>query len=443
MNRIFPCVAATAAAALCAPALAQQHDDHGHHSMPEQPPAPAPQDAPLADGHQGHGEHVATPGSPTPTAISTTGSGTARLPGAEGGMHGLHITSRDWMLMAHGYAWAVHSDQGGPRGGEKQFVQSMAMVTAEAPVADSARLQLRSMFSLEPLMSARGYPNLFATGETAGGEPLIDRQHPHDFFMELAARLDVDVAPGVSAFLYGGPVGEPALGPSAFMMRRSARYNAEAPISHHWFDSTHITYGVATAGLSAQRFQLEASAFRGREPDEQRWDIETPKFDSWSVRASVTPSPNWAAQISYGRLQSPEVTHPGEDEGRFTASVHYSTARLAVTAAYSAKNRLPGPTLEAWLVEANWNPAGGHNLFGRIERVENDELFDHHDPLHGRVFTVTKAAAGYAYRIPLGGPFALALGGSAAIYDKPRILDAAYGRHPISHTLFAKLSLGD
>ena len=379
----------------------------------------------------------------TPPASSATGSGTARLPAAEGGMHGLHLTAGDWMLMAHGYAWAVRTDQGGPRGDDKLFVQSMGMLTAEAPIADGTRLQLRSMFSMEPIMSARGYPNLFATGETAGGEPLIDRQHPHDFFMELAARLDADVAPGVTAFLYGGPVGEPALGPSAFMMRRSARYNAEAPISHHWFDSTHITYGVATAGLSARHFQVEASAFRGREPDEERWGIETPKLDSWSVRASVSPSPNWAAQLSYGRLESPEVTHPGEDEGRFTASVHYSDARLSVTGAYSAKNRLPGPTLEAWLLEANWNPAGGHNLFGRIERVENDELFDHDDPLHGRVFAVTKAAAGYAYRIPLGGPFALALGGSVAVYDKPRLLDAAYGRNPVSHTLFAKLSLGD
>ncbi len=143
------------------------------------------------------------------------GSGTSRLPGHEGGMHGLHLNvAEDWMVMAHGYAWGVYTDQSGPRGDDKTYVQSMAMLTAERQF-EGGRFQFKSMLSLEPLMSNRGYPNLFATGETAGGEPLVDRQHPHDLFMELAARLDIDIAEDASVFLYGGPVGEPALGPSA------------------------------------------------------------------------------------------------------------------------------------------------------------------------------------------------------------------------------------
>ena len=97
--------------------------------------------------------------------------------------------------MAHGYAWGVYTDQSGPRGDEKTYVQSMAMLTAERRF-EGGRFQFKSMLSLEPLMSNRGYPNLFATGETAGGEPLVDRQHPHDLFMELAARLDIDIAEG-------------------------------------------------------------------------------------------------------------------------------------------------------------------------------------------------------------------------------------------------------
>ena len=115
---------------------------------------------------------------------------------------------------------------------------------------------------------------------------LVDRQHPHDLFMELSARVDFNVGENASLFLYGGPVGEPALGPSAFMHRGSARYNPEAPITHHWFDSTHITYGVVTAGYAARTWQIEASAFSGQEPDEHRWNIETPRLDSWSVRAT-------------------------------------------------------------------------------------------------------------------------------------------------------------
>jgi hypothetical protein len=377
------------------------------------------------------------------------GSGTARLPQAEGMMPGIHFDlGGGWQGMAHGYAWLVHTDQSGPRGDAMTHVQSMAMLMGERRF-DGGRLQLRAMLSAEPLMPARGYPNLFATGETAGGEALVDRQHPHDLFMELAARVDVDVAPGTSAFLYGGPVGEPALGPSAFMHRASARLNPEAPITHHWFDSTHITYGVVTAGLAGRSWQLEASAFRGQEPDEDRWDIETPRLDSWSVRATLNPSPNWALQLSHGRLKEPEALHPGEDEARTTASVQYHSGRdanggsLSALAAFSAKNRIPGETLPAWLGEVNWDLDRRHTLFGRVENVANDELFpDHDDPLHDTRFRVTKLQAGYAYSLPLGRAFQLALGGSAAVFLAPSELDPVYGETPTGWTVFARLSLG-
>jgi hypothetical protein len=390
------------------------------------------------------------------------GSGTSRLPGREGSIGGcgieasrhskgtLHINvGNDWMLMAHGYAWGVYTDQGGPRGDDKAYVQSMAMATAEKKT-DWGRIQLKSMFSLEPLMSNRGYPNLFATGETAGGKPLVDRQHPHDLFMELAARVDVNVGDDGSIFLYGGPVGEPALGPSAFMHRGSARLNPEAPITHHWFDSTHITYGVATAGIATRELQLEGSVFTGREPDERRWNIEKPRFDSWSIRATWNPSPQWALQASTGRLKQPEfLIHPDEDEQRTTTSVHYANGRgLSAMAAFSAKDRRPdlsgsGPTLTAYLAEVNWDIDDHHTLFGRIENVKNDELFpDELDPLHERAFRVSKFQAGYAYRLPITGPLNLALGGTVSAFAKPDALDAAYGKNPVGAAVFAKVSLG-
>jgi hypothetical protein len=198
-----------------------------------------------------------------------------------------------------------------------------------------------------------------------------------------------------------------------------------------------------TAGLSSRHWQIEASAFRGEEPDEDRWDIETPKLDSWSVRASLTPSPNWAFQASYGQLDQPEALHPGEDEHRFTASVSYSSQRLSATAAFSAKDRVPGDTLTAWLGEANYDLDARNSLFGRIENVANDELFpDHADPLHDRAFRVTKLQAGYARHVPLTGPLTLTLGASGAAYLKPDALDAAYGDSPLGYTVFAKLSLG-
>jgi hypothetical protein len=375
--------------------------------------------------------------------MSGVGSGTSRVPRNEKMGGAMLAPGGETMLMLGGYVWPTYTDQSGPRGDDKLYAQSMAMAMLTAPFS-GGRFTLNTMMSLDPAMKHNGYPLLFATGEEAYGQPLVDRQHPHDLFMELSGRLDIDVADGTAAFLYGGPVAEPALGPSAFMHRASARYNPEAPISHHWFDSTHITYGVVTAGVAAPRWQLEASAFRGREPDEFRWNIESPQLDSWSARASFAPSPSWLLQASYGELHAPEAAHPGENEHRTTVSAQYNNGRgLSATAAFSAKDRVPGRTLTAWLGEVNWDLAQHHTLFGRIENVENDELFpDHADPLHDVPFRVTKFQAGYAYRIPLG-PVNLALGGTAAAFAKPRALDAAYGKSPMGYTVFAKFSLGD
>ncbi|QPC99949.1 hypothetical protein [Qipengyuania soli] len=416
--------------------------DHGQHQMAED-------DACIAIGY---------------VLRTKEGSGTSLLPGASegvggacGGMpmghHGLMLANDPWMVMAHGFVSTQYTDHSGPRGDDQLYVTSMGMLNAERQTG-WGRIQLKSMFSLEPLMDARGYPNLFATGETADGEPLVDRQHPHDLFMELAARIDVNVGEGATVFLYGGPVGEPALGPSAFMHRDSAALNPEPPITHHWFDSTHITYGVVTAGVKTSAFQLEGSLFRGAEPDEDRWDIETPKLDSYSLRGTLTPSANLAIQASYGWIKEPEAVHPGEDERRFTASAHYANFDgLSAMLAFSSKRRvedhadeLPGEEhddspLTAWLAEVNYDLDKSNTVFGRFENVANDELFpDHDDPLHDQRFRVSKFQFGYAHRIDLK-PFELALGASGAFYGKPDVLDGVYGKNPFGATVFARLSL--
>ncbi|RXD03760.1 hypothetical protein EQZ23_15735 [Sphingomonas sp. UV9] len=426
-------------------APAMQHDtmDHGAggHAMIADPAYRAASDAALAKAPAGAAMAGMAMG--TSAGFYSQGSGTSRLPAAEGPMRGYMTQAGEWMLMAHGYAWGVVTDQGGPRGRSEAFVQSMAMLMADRDLGDRFHIQLRTMNSLEPLMGARGYTNLFATGELANDRPLVDRQHPHDLFMELAAKLDYRLGNGATVFLYGGPVGEPALGPSAFMHRGSARYQPMSPITHHWFDSTHITYGVVTAGYATPAFQLEASAFKGREPDEHRWGIETPRLDSWSVRGTWTPSPFVAVQVSHGRLKEPEAQHPGEDENRTTASVQYARGGLATTFAYSLKDRVPGEKLSAFLAEATYELSAHHAVFGRVENVANDELFpDHEDPLHDTKFRVTKAELGYAYRLQIVGPLGLALGGTVAAYDKPAALEAAYGKAPVSWTLFSKLAVG-
>lgn len=440
---------------VAAPLLAQHHGDHGQHTPALPAPTPTPTPAPLdhsamdhaAMGHQGMGH--------ADMGHAGEGSGTARLPANETMSHGTMIgLGGDSTLMLHGYVWPVYTSQTGPRGDDKFYAQSMAMATISAPF-EGGKFTARTMLSLEPAMRHDGYPNLFATGEVAYGKPLVDRQHPHDFVMELIGRVDLDIAEDTTAFLYGGPVGEPAIGPSAFMHRASARYNPEAPITHHWFDATHIVYGVVTAGVSAPSWQLEASAFRGREPDEFRWNIESPKLDSWSLRASFAPSPAWLVQASYAQLHSPEELHPDENENRTTASVHYNGGRgLSAMLAFSNKQHVEDhaaggagghsdEALTAWLGEVNWDIDRHHTVFGRVENVANGELFpDPASPLHDEVFRVTKFQAGYAYRIPLDA-FNLALGGSVAAFAKPSVLDPFYGSNPMGYTLFARFSLGD
>ena len=468
-------LAAVAAGTFCvAPTAAQHHQHTPGMAMP----APAPATAPTPPHSQAHdpapeaaevGPHQHRPGMTMPPATpkpmpmpahrghdhaamaasqmrmndwgANYGSGTSLLPRISPMMMGPMFRVGGFDLMAHGYLWGVATDQSGPRGDQQAFVQSMAMVTADRDLSPTTHLQLRTMLSVEPLMGRRGYPNLLATGETAFGEGLIDRQHPHDLFMELAARIDVAVAARTRVFVYGGPVGEPALGPSAFMHRPSARYLPLGPIGHHWFDSAHITYGVVTAGVRSGTLQFEASAFRGREPDEERWNIEAPKLDSWSVRASWLPSENWAAQVSHGRLTSPEALHPDEDEARTTASVHYSRGGFDMTIAFSAKNRLPGPTLTAWLAEANYGITPRHQLFGRVENLRNDELIPEGAAGHGNAYRVSRFEGGYGYRIPLPATASLTLGGSLFAVQTPREIAPLYDR-PIGMTLFAKLTLG-
>ena len=372
------------------------------------------------------------------------GSGTSQVPAASGHVHGLQKTIGGWDVMLHGYLWGAYTDQGGPRGGSLAFVQSHAMLQGTHTLGSGAAVQLRATMSLEPLIGRRGYPLLFQTGETAFGVAIVDRQHPHDLFIELSARVNVDTPLG-KVFVYGGPVGEPALGPAVYLHRASAKYNPEAPIVHHWFDSTHIAYGVVTAGLQTSTWQVEGSAFRGRDPDERRYNIETPKLDSYSARLSWNPNPHWSSQISFGRLTSPEVQDPLSDEERYIATTSYASGRgLNVTAGVARKKRLPGRASTAFLLEGNYDFHKHEAVFARVESVDNEELFNATplDPRIGVAYRVTKFSLGYGYTVPINGPLAATFGGSASVYAKPAALDSAYGIFPVSGTFFVKLSLG-
>ncbi|MBS0653033.1 MAG: hypothetical protein JSR39_05830 [Verrucomicrobia bacterium] len=210
---------------------------------------------------------------------------------------------------------------------ENSLAKNMFMLTAQKDFGSST-FALRSMISLEPAaIGCDGYPLLLQSGETCNGvTPLIDRQHPHDFLMELAAVYTIRFSSENSLFGYFGLPGEPALGPPAYIHRFSAFFNPEAPITHHWLDSTHIVFGVATVGFVYDWLKIDTSIFTGREPDQHRWGFDRPRFDSYSARISGNPTDNIAAQISYGYLKSPEQLEPNVNMHRTTASVSYNKA---------------------------------------------------------------------------------------------------------------------
>lgn len=359
-------------------------------------------------------------------------------------MPGIMSMDDEWMTMVHGYVNQVHDHQSGSRGATKDFSESMAMFMADRRWGQDT-LGLRAMLSLDPLMGKDGYPLLLQTGETADGmNPLVDRQHPHDLFMELSASWSHAFDPADSLYLYGGLPGEPALGPPTFMHRASGMDNPEAPISHHWLDSTHVSYGVLTAGYAYRQFKFEVSAFHGREPDQFRYNIETGRLDSASARVSWNPSDDWSFQLSQGYIHSPEELQPAVNQHRSTASVIYDRpldgGNWAATLAWGRDDDRPGQVLDAYLAESELTLHSTHTFFARLERVQEDELFTAPSPLAGEEFGVMKLSLGYIHDWPLGGHFYLGVGGLVSVYRLPAAVDSAYGS-PRSYMAFARLKL--
>ena len=410
--------------------MSGMHDMHGMGSM--------------HDMEGMHGMHHAMTGLDGPYPMTREASGTAWQPDAAEHA-GLHVMRGPWSLMLHGMADVVWDHQGGPRGDEKVFSNNMLMGMASRSLG-AGTLGLRAMTSLEAAtIGKEGYPLLLQTGETADGTtPLIDRQHPHDLFMELAGSYSVARGKN-SAFVYGGLPGEPALGPPAFMHRFSGENDPLAPITHHWLDSTHITFGVLTAGAVLDRVKVEASAFRGREPDQNRWNIERPKLDSHAFRLSVNPVPAVALQVSYGRLKSPEQLEPEVDQDRTTASAMFDGrwpgGRWEGTLAWGRNRNRPGRTLDGFTAEAAANVAEAHTFFARAERVEKDELFAEPDPRTGEAFDVGELTAGYRYDLLRTSHVRIGAGIAGTVAFVPAALRGVYGDRPGSVLVFAHAGL--
>jgi hypothetical protein len=403
--------------------------------------------------------------------MSRNGSGTAWQPD-QTPMYMWMQHKGPWMLMYHGAVFGRYTSQNfnhsnGRGHAHAADAPNWFMTMAQRNVGERGLLNLTLMVSLDPLTETRGgYPLLFQTGESYKGQPLIDKQHPHDLFSGLSVGYTHAFSKDVDLTAYLGYPGEPALGPVAFMHRISAMPNPDAPLSHHWTDATHITYGVATLGLRYKQFKLEGSNFTGREPDEFRYGFDKPRADSWAGRLNWNPTPSLALQVSRAFIKSPEDLHPDENVTRTTASVLHSRMwgdhrYIASSLVWGMNEGHSAHAEHAVLAETNLT-LGRPTFYGRYEFVQKDsEELDFYasvpptEPLRGSVFNVHALTLGASYRLTnLGGTRGpeLSAGGQLTGYFLPQSLQngryygvvgyvgPGYGKLPLSASVYVRLN---
>lgn len=388
------------------------------------------------------------------TSMGAMGSGTSWQP-SSAPMHMHYKVAGDWLLMFHYNIVAGVNHQGGPRGVTKFESANWFMPMAYHKVGKGT-LQLRGMFSAEPFtFPPSGSPLLFQTGETYKGQPLIDRQHPHDLFMELSAQYTLPLGERGTWFAYFGYPGEPALGPVAFMHRESASENPSATLAHHLQDSTHISFGVLTTGFSYRWIKLEGSIFNGREPDENRYDFDSHRWNSRSVRLSLMPNKNWTMQVSHGFLRSPEGQEPQTDIRRTTASVQYNRRFHRgnwAAAIVWGRNHASSPgeihNLNGYTAESTVNFLDKNYFYTRLELVDKDDLLRTADRARLGItqthpsFRIGAYTFGGVRDVWNTSKLSLGIGSDVTFYSTPVVLDRIYGNNPVSWQLFLRLRPG-
>ena len=433
-------------------AKAMPAHDHSQHKQAEATTsvtATQPAEHTQHAGHEMNMSHAYSLSLP----MNRNGSGTGWLPDSSP-MYGYMAHSKKWMYMFHGNLFLRYNNQDfsqkGIRGDAKFDAPNWLMAMGQRQVGTNGLFHFNVMLSADALTSGRdGYPLLFQTGETYQGKPLIDRQHPHDLFSELSVSYAHRLSDKADVFAYLGYPGEPALGPVAFMHRPSALYNPDAPLSHHWVDATHITFGVATLGFRYGKFKIEGSSFTGREPDENRYNFDKPRFDSRSARLSFNPTENWALQVSQAYINSPEVLHAGEDVNRTTASAVYSK-RYGKDMFFNATglwgmNKTKGHSGEHAAMLEGSLAIKRLAIYGRYEWVQKsvEELALPEEQFgHDALFPVNAVTVGGAYDVVDIKPLRLAAGAQFSVYSADKRLNYLYGNSPMALEVYLRLYPG-
>jgi hypothetical protein len=405
----------------------------------------------LAAPHAGEMHHMAAMHTSMQSSVNIAdpmnreSSGTSWVPDSTP-MYGRMFMFGDDMLMLHGAIFPRYTNVSTDRGDDRIDAPNWIMGMYSHPFGEDAQLGARLMMSLDPLTEqGRGYPLLFQSGETWHGNPLHDRQHPHDLFDEVSLSYSQKFARDLSAFLYVGYPGEPALGPPTFMHRLSAMDNPDAPLGHHWQDSTHVTFGVITLGAVWRNVKIEASTFKGREPDENRYDFDAPKLDSFSGRISWNPTANLALQVSHGYIKSPEELEPDAKRHRTTASAIYNLPlgndrNWSNSFVWGQNHDTSDGKTQSFLFETNYQ-RGRDTIYARWERVEKSG----HElvlsaPDDRRIFPVSGYTIGYVRDLTHAKGVDIGVGGQFTINDMPDRLERYYGDGlPYSFEMFFRV----
>jgi hypothetical protein len=430
------------------PAVKAQHN-HQH--------TPAAAETNPAETHEHHHHSAGTGENASPNGstgfLFSLGSGTSVNP-ASWPMPMVMQRAGGWNLMWMGQAFLVSTQQSGPRGGDKIYSANWGMLAAARNLGRGS-LMVRGMVSLDPLtVTGKRYPLLFQSGETANGAPIVDGQHPHDLLMELSIHYARPIGEKAMINFYYAPVGDAALGPIAFPHRASSMELPQATLGHHWQDATHIANNVVTAGLTCGKFRIEASGFRGKEPNENRWNVDMGPIDSWSSRLTWQPGRNWVAQVSAGRLRRPETTHE-DDVVRSTASVHYTrpvrgTLGWSTSLIWARNYKTIGRYSTNAILAETVVPVTRKNLLtARAEWSQRDELFEYDHDLAHRIYDETGKRAhnvgaytiGYTRELRSAGALHAAAGFNLTAYSLASTLKPYYGSRPLGASVYLRFRL--
>jgi hypothetical protein len=394
-------------------------------------------------------------------SIDRAASGTSWLPDAAP-KRAIHRSLGDWMLMAHGSVFGQYDRQETLHGDTQMGVVDWEVLMAARPVA-GGMFTARVMTSLEALaLGRRGYPELLQSGGTDGDARLANRQHPHDLWNELAATYDHNVLSGVAAFVYGGVVGEPALGPVAYMHRPSSDADPFAPLGHHWQDAAHESFGVITTGVYGARAKLEGSAFNGREPDDYRFnlDYQGARLDSYAARLTVAPSTRVVASAWGGYVFDHDPLDPGTGMQRYGASlltelpaaregawsaalvgginIHHHGSRAHSHGTETAKSY---HIATSTLVETTYELGERATLYGRAEQVQKsaDDLgFNGADLM--QLFTVRALTLGGTTELAAVRRLSFGVGARGTVNLLPATLEPTYQtRTPLGFSVFLRV----